>query len=60
MTWVLIIFVARFGGMYSSTPATAMTTIPGYQSETECNNAAKAAAAAEVKPIAWCIPGPPR
>ena len=58
MTWVLIIFVARFGGLYSSTPATALATVPGYQSEADCNAAVKALDAWPVKPVAWCIPGP--
>lgn len=58
MTWVLIIFVARFGGLYSSSPATAITTVPGYQSEAECKDAIKSLEGWPVKPAAWCIPGP--
>lgn len=58
MTWVLIIFVARFGGLYNTSPATAITTIPGYQSEAECKDAAGQLSGWKVEPMAWCIPGP--
>jgi hypothetical protein len=58
MTWVLVIFVARFGGLYQSSPATAITTIPGYQSEAKCKAAAEAIEKWPVKPSVWCVPGP--
>lgn len=58
MTWVLLIFVARFGGLYSTSPATAIVTIPGYQSEAACKAAAEQLSGWKVEPASWCVPGP--
>jgi len=58
MTWVLIIFIARFGGLYNTTPAVGMVTIPGYPTKDDCFEAAEQAKKSDPKPIAWCVKGP--
>jgi hypothetical protein len=41
--WVLVIMVTLHGGLYNSSPAVAMTKVPGYMTEAQCLGAAKKA-----------------